>query len=93
MFGYERAKYLGFLDAVVDEAGTNAYLLPEGRGRPFSFGPWVCTAAMGKESEILLPKRIEKIWKTDLFYLATMIRVTLQPQSNQTMMHLKVGLA
>jgi hypothetical protein len=67
MFGYERARYLGFLEAVVDEAGTDAYLLPEGRGRPFNFGPWVCTAAMGKTSETFLPKRIEKIWKTDLF--------------------------
>jgi hypothetical protein len=47
MFRYERAKYLGFLHAVIDEAGTDAYLLPEGRGRPFSFGPWVSVAAQG----------------------------------------------
>lgn len=67
MFGYERAKYLGFLDAVIDGAGTDAYLLPEGKGRPFSFGPWVSLAAQGATAEPLLPTRIEKIWKTDLF--------------------------
>ena len=33
MFGYERAKYLGFLDAVIDEAGTESYLLPDVGGR------------------------------------------------------------
>ncbi|MXP64055.1 hypothetical protein E0493_11940 [Roseomonas sp. M0104] len=67
MFGQERARYLGFLDAVVDEAGTDAYLLPEGSGRPFRFGPWVQTAAQGKEAEKTLPDRIKAIWKTDLF--------------------------
>jgi hypothetical protein len=50
LFGYERAKYLGFLDAVVDAAGQNPYLLPEGSGRPYKFGPWVSKAAKGKES-------------------------------------------
>jgi hypothetical protein len=67
MFGQERARYLGFLDAVVDEAGTDAYLLPEGSGRPFRFGPWVQTAAQGKAAEPRLPERIRAIWKTDLF--------------------------
>jgi hypothetical protein len=67
MFGYERAKYLGFLDAVIDEAGTNSYLLPEGQGRPFRFGPWVSRAAEGHLAEDQLPARIKKIWKTDLF--------------------------
>lgn len=67
MFGYERAKHLGFLDAVVDEAGTSARLLPDGRGRPFAFGPWVRLAAIGPEAEPELGSRIEKIWKTDLF--------------------------
>lgn len=67
MFGYERAKYLGFLDAVVDEAGTNAFLLPEGQGRPFRFGPWVAKAAKGQAAEPELPARIQQVWKTDLF--------------------------
>lgn len=67
MFGQERARYLGFLDAVVDEAGTDAFLLPEGSGRPFRFGPWVQTAAQGAASEAHLPDRIRSIWKTDLF--------------------------
>lgn len=67
MFGQERARYLGFLDAVVDEAGTDAFLLPEGSGRPFRFGPWVQTAAQGKASESHLPERIRQVWKTDLF--------------------------
>ena len=67
MFGYERAKQLGFLDAVVDEAGTSARLLPDGRGRPFSFGPWVRVAALGPVAEPGLGPRIGKIWKTDLF--------------------------
>ncbi len=82
MFGYERAKYLGFLDAVIDQAGTDAYLLPEGSGRPFRFGPWVAQAARGKEAEPELPSRIKQIWKTDLFlsvkddprYFATTIK-------------------
>jgi hypothetical protein len=67
MFGYERARFLGFLDAVVDEAGTDAYLLPEGKGRPFKFGPWVSIAAQGATAEPMLPERIKQIWKTDLF--------------------------
>jgi hypothetical protein len=68
MFGYERAKHLGFLDAVVDEAGNSARLLPDGgRGRPFAFGPWVTMAALGPAAEPGLGARIEKIWKTDLF--------------------------
>lgn len=67
MFGQERAKYLGFLDAVVDEAGVDSYLLPQGKGKPFNFGPWVSVAAQGHTAEPLLNERIKKIWKTDLF--------------------------
>ena len=67
MFGQERAKYLGFLDAVVDEAGADSYLLPQGKGKPFNFGPWVSVAAQGHTAEHLLNERIKKIWKTDLF--------------------------
>lgn len=67
MFGQERAKYLGFLDAVVDEAGADSYLLPQGKGKPFNFGPWVSVAAQGYMAEHMLNERIKKIWKTDLF--------------------------
>lgn len=67
MFGQERARYLGFLDAVVEGAGDDAFLLPEGRGRPFQFGPWVAQAANGQSAEEILPDRIKSIWKTDLF--------------------------
>jgi hypothetical protein len=67
MFGQERAKYLGFLDAVVDEAGVDSYLLPQGKGKPFNFGPWVSVAAQGHTAESQLNERIKKIWKTDLF--------------------------
>lgn len=70
LFGHERAKYLGFLDAVVEEAGTDAFLLPEGSGRPFKFGPWVQVAAKGASAESELNARIKKIWKTDLFLSA-----------------------
>lgn len=67
LFGQERAKYLGFLDAVVDEAGADSFLLPHGNGRPFSFGPWVSVAAKGHSAEEELNERIKKIWKTDLY--------------------------
>jgi hypothetical protein len=70
LFGQERAKYLGFLDAVVDEAGTDSYLLPQGSGKPFRFGPWVSVAARGHIAEPILNDRIKKIWKTDLFLSA-----------------------
>jgi hypothetical protein len=70
LFGQERAKYLGFMDAVVDEAGTDSYLLPQGSGKPFRFGPWVSVAAQGHTAEPLLNNRIKKIWKTDLFLSA-----------------------
>lgn len=71
LFGYERAKYLGFLDAVVDDAGGDALLLPDGnQGRPFYFGPWVTVAAKGKAAEASLRPRIKKVWKTDLFLSA-----------------------
>jgi len=68
LFGYERAKYLGFLDAVVEDAGDSAVLLPDGQGRPFGFGPWVTVAAQGQRAESRLADRIKKIWKTDLFF-------------------------
>lgn len=72
LFGYERAKYLGFLDAVVENAGGDAVLLPDGnQGRPFYFGPWVKLAAQGQKVERLLKPRIQKVWKTDLFLSAT----------------------
>lgn len=67
MFGYERAKYLGFLDALVTDAGEEAVLLPDGQGRPFTFGPWVRIAAQGKAAEPKLRSRIRQVWKTDLF--------------------------
>jgi len=67
MFGHERAKYLGFLDAVVEDAGEQALLLPDGSGRPFGFGPWVRVAAEGYAAETRLSPRIQKVWKTDLF--------------------------
>ena len=67
LFGQERAKYLGFLSAIVDDAGTGSYLLPQGRGKPFNFGPWVAVAAEGHTAESKLTERIKKIWKTDLF--------------------------
>jgi hypothetical protein len=85
MFGHERARYLGFLDAVVQDAGNDAYLLPEGSGRPFRFGHWVATAAQGQAAEPHLAPRIKKIWKTDVFlsarddprYFATTIKSNL----------------
>ncbi|MGP3933394.1 hypothetical protein [Nonomuraea sp. KM88] len=67
LFGYERAKYLGFLDAVVENAGNEAVLLPDGSGRPFAFGPWVTVAAQGKLAKPILPDRVKQVWKTDLF--------------------------
>lgn len=67
LFGYERARYLGFLEAVVDNAGREAVLLPDGSGRPFAFGSWVPIAAQGKAAEPLLAPRIAQVWKTDLF--------------------------
>lgn len=70
LFGQERAKYLGFMEAVVDEAGTDSYLLPQGSGKPFRFGPWVSVAARGHTAEPLLNERIKKIWKTDIFLSA-----------------------
>ncbi len=82
MFGHERAKYLGFLSAVIKQAGFGAVLLPDGQGHPFDFGPWVAMAAGGHSSEKFLKERIKKIWKTDLFvgneessqYIATTIK-------------------
>lgn len=67
LFGHERARYLGFLDAVIRNAGDEAVLLPDGRGHPYAFGPWVALAAKGKASESVLTERIKQVWKTDLF--------------------------
>lgn len=68
LFGYERAKYLGFLDAVVQDAGEHAVLLPDGRGHPFRFrSDWLKHAAKGARSEEQLGHRIIKVWKTDIF--------------------------
>ncbi|MDP1028279.1 hypothetical protein Q5H91_13725 [Sphingomonas sp. KR1UV-12] len=68
MFGQERAKYLGFLEAMVDEAGGDqAFLLAQGSGRPFQFARHIPTAAQGKAAEPILPERIRQIWKTDVF--------------------------
>lgn len=71
LFGHERARYLGFIDAVIDEAGTDAHILPDSTGRPFKFGPWVSKAARGIAAEPELGARIQKIWKTDLFLSTT----------------------
>lgn len=68
LFGYERAKYLGFLDATVNNAGIGARLVPDGdKGPPFYFDKWVAIAAGGKNAEPNLAGRIKKVWKTDLF--------------------------
>lgn len=70
LFGQERAKYLGFLDAVVSDAGKASFLLPQGNGRPYRFDKWVSVAAQGHLSEDNLEARIKKIWKTDVFLSA-----------------------
>lgn len=67
MFGYERARYLGFTEALVTAAADDALLLPDGSGRPFRFGPWVAVAAEGQRAEKRLKDRIKSVWKTDLF--------------------------
>lgn len=68
MFGHERAQYLGFLDSVVEQAGEDAVLLPDGRGHPFRFqSDWLRWAARGAAYEHMLGERIQKVWKTDLF--------------------------
>lgn len=68
LFGYERAQYLGFLDAVVNDAGKKAVLIPDGdQGRPFYFDRWVAVAARGAAAEADLADRIKRVWKTDLF--------------------------
>ncbi|MFP8834974.1 hypothetical protein ACLIJR_11985 [Hydrogenophaga sp. XSHU_21] len=66
LFGQERARYLGFMESVVD-GREEAFLLTQGSGRPFYFGPWVQVAAQGHLAEPQLEARIKKIWKTDLF--------------------------
>lgn len=67
LFGHERAQYLGFLEAIVENAGDEAVLLPDGSGHPFAFGNWVTVAARGAAAEPALRPRIQKVWKTDLF--------------------------
>ena len=67
MFGHERARHLGFTDAVVNNASGDAVLLPDGSGHPFAFGSWVPVAARGVAGEPQLRERIKKVWKTDLF--------------------------
>ncbi|WP_162788699.1 hypothetical protein [Amycolatopsis albispora] len=67
MFGHERSRYLGFADAVVDNASGDAVLLPDGQGHPFTFGAWVPIAAEGMVAEPRLRDRIKKVWKTDIF--------------------------
>ena len=67
MFGHERARHLGFADAVVSNASGDAVLLPDGSGRPFAFGSWVPIAARGVVAKPSLGTRIKKVWKTDLF--------------------------
>jgi hypothetical protein len=52
---------------VVETAGDEAVLLPDGSGRPFAFGPWVRVAAEGALAEVRLSPPIRKVWKTDLF--------------------------
>lgn len=67
LFGHERARHLGFLDAVIENAGDEAVLLPDGRGHPYAFGPWVAVAARGKRAEAELADRIRHVWGSDLF--------------------------
>ncbi|UXW86978.1 hypothetical protein NFX31_05470 [Microbacterium azadirachtae] len=67
MFGHERARHLGFTEAVVNNASGDAVLLPDGQGRPFAFGSWVPIAAKGVHAEPILGDRIKQVWKTDLF--------------------------
>lgn len=67
LFGYERAKYLGFLEAVIDNASEEAVILPDTRGRPPAFDNWVRLAATGEAAEPQLGARLKKIWRTDLF--------------------------
>jgi hypothetical protein len=67
MFGHERARHLGFLDAVIENAGDAAVLLPDGQGHPFAFDKWVTVAARGVHAEPDLRARIKQVWKTDLF--------------------------
>ncbi|QKW52117.1 hypothetical protein [Streptomyces buecherae] len=71
MFGHERARHLGFTEAVVNNASGDAMLLPDGSGRPFAFGSWVPIAARGVAAEPDLRERIKKVWKTDLFLSST----------------------
>lgn len=71
MFGHERARHLGFTEAIVDNASGDAVLLPDGSGRPFQFGAWVPIAAGGVAAEPRLASRIKKVWKTDIFLSST----------------------
>ncbi|MEK8172423.1 hypothetical protein NKH77_33850 [Streptomyces sp. M19] len=71
MIGHERARHLGFTEAVVNNTSGDAVLLPDGSGRPFAFGSWVPIAARGVAAEPDLRERIKKVWKTDLFLSST----------------------
>jgi hypothetical protein len=93
LFGHERARYLGFLDAVIDEAGTDAFLLPDRQGRPFKFGPWVAKAAQGHTAESELHERIKKYGKQIYFYQLKVIFDILQLLLNRISSNLKVGAA
>lgn len=93
LFGHERARYLGFLDAVIDEAGTNAYLLPQGNGRPYRFGKWVSRAARGQAAEPELNERIRQIWKTDLFWRPKETKNISRRPSNRTRCSWRVARA
>lgn len=67
LFGHERSRHLGFLEAVIESAPEEAVLLPDGRGHPYDFGAWVVIATGGKAAERMLAERIKHVWKTDLF--------------------------
>lgn len=67
LFGQERAKYNGFLDAVVETAADEAVLLADGRGHPPKFARWIREAARGEAAEADLGARLKKVWQTDLF--------------------------
>ena len=67
LFGQERAKYNGFLEAVVNSASEQAVILADGRGHPPAFGNWVPIAALGESAEQRLGPRLRKVWQTDLF--------------------------
>ncbi|WP_126725353.1 hypothetical protein [Tautonia sociabilis] len=80
MFGYERAEYLGFLDAVIDEAGTESYLLPEGRGRPFHFAHGSAKQRKGTLPSPICQIAFKRSGKQICFCLLKRINDTLRPR-------------